>query len=67
MSKIKEINDLEVFLKAAFCTDGESFFVKLLKVEDMTSIMFKLTDSERGEFFIALSKGSACQHVQQEE
>lgn len=43
------------FLKLAFCIDGEVFLEnnKLL-VDDKFGIMYKLTDSKRGVFYIAM-------------
>ncbi len=44
------------FLKEAFCVDGQSKFVKELLVQNKTAIMYELSDSKRGTFFITISK-----------
>jgi hypothetical protein len=51
----KELNNMLSFLKEAFCIDGNVTKHKELTIDEMVSIMFKLTDSKRGEFYITLS------------
>lgn len=51
----KELNTMIAFLKEAFCIDGNAEKHKELIIEGMASVMFKLTDSKRGEFYVTLS------------
>ena len=51
----KELNNMLSFLKEAFCIDGEVVKHKELIIDKMPSVMFKLTDSKRGEFYVTLS------------
>ena len=59
MEDLKQINDLQIFLKSALCIDGECKFLELVKVESSfnvkESMLFLLTDSKRGLFYITLS------------
>lgn len=48
--------DTEGFLKRAFCVDGQCNLVKTGRVDGLISMMFKLTDSKRGTFFVTISK-----------
>ena len=51
----KELNNMLSFLKEAFCIDGKIVKHKEFTIDKMPSVMFKLTDSKRGEFYITLS------------
>lgn len=51
----KELNNMLSFLKEAFCIDGEVVKHKEFIIDKMPSVMFKLTDSKRGEFYVTLS------------
>jgi hypothetical protein len=42
------------YLKLAFCIDGEAVLDKNINVDGKFGIMYKLTDSERGTFYIAM-------------
>lgn len=53
--KNKELNTMLSFLKEAFCVDGEVVKHKEFTIDKMPSVMFKLTDSKRGEFYVTLS------------
>ena len=44
------------FLKEAFCIDGDSIIYKELTIDGMPSLMFKLTDSKRGIFYVTITK-----------
>lgn len=46
----------EFFLKEAFCIDGECKFVKPVDVDGMMSLQFVLIDSDRGTFYVTISK-----------
>lgn len=55
------IKKTEVFLKQAFCIDGQCIFIEMVKVENtlianLTNMMFSLSDSKRGVFYVTLSK-----------
>ena len=56
----KQIDDLEVFLKEAFCIDGDCDFIEFVKVENslkpLQSMLFALGDTKRGRFYITVSK-----------
>ncbi len=52
----KTKTDMEVFLKEAFCIDGDAVEQKEVAVYKMPSVTFKLTDSVRGEFYVTISK-----------
>jgi uncharacterized protein YktB (UPF0637 family) len=44
-----------IFLKEAFCIVGEVLKHKELVIDEMPSVMFKLTDVKRGEFYVTIS------------
>lgn len=52
----KELNNMLFFLKEAFCIDGEAVKHKEFTLNKMPSVMFKLTDSKRGVFYVTLSR-----------
>ncbi len=47
---------MEEFLKEAFCITGECHFVKMIRIDNMPTCVYKLTDERRGEFFVSISK-----------
>jgi hypothetical protein len=55
-----EAKQLEHFLATAFCIDGTCEIHKEVLIvtegKEMKSVMFKLTDSKRGTFYITMSK-----------
>src|SRR5574343_864778 len=53
---ISEGNRMASFLKEAFCIDGNAIIYKELIIDNMPSLMFKLTDSKRGIFYITVTK-----------
>ncbi len=63
MSKeIKEmIAETVEFLKNAFCIDGECSYEKAIIINNIGLGLFKLTDSKRGIFYVAL--GTAVKDV----
>jgi len=56
MTDSDKLEELEKFLKEAFCIDGACTFHKHTKVDDMGSLMFKLTDTRRGTFYVTITK-----------
>ncbi len=62
----KQLDDMEKFLKEAFCIDGECKYynqtavITIKPIEKIgaapTSMTFKLTDSKRGTFYITMTK-----------
>lgn len=58
---IELLNEIEAFLKEAFCISGECVFEDFVDVvkpnsDKVESAMFKLEDSRRGVFFVTISK-----------
>jgi hypothetical protein len=51
-----KISRLENFLQEAFCIDKKAGFDKFMKVEGRDSMQFKLEDSQRGIFYVIISK-----------
>lgn len=55
-----QIKKLEAFLKAAFCIDGNCDYIEDVRVDSnlktVASMMFALSDSKRGVFYVTLSK-----------
>lgn len=55
--KTQEQINIESFLKEAFCIDGECTLSSIQDlVHSKTISTFKLMDTERGEFYITISK-----------
>lgn len=54
-----KIRELESFLKEAFCIDGSCAFIQFVEIEsilpNVESMLFTLTDSKRGRFYITMS------------
>ena len=46
----------ELFLKEAFCIDGDCRLKKQLTLDGKIALMFELNDSKRGRFYITMSK-----------
>ena len=58
-TKVEMINDLSDFLHKAFCVEGETKFVKLLKPTpefNCDGSLFQMEDKTRGLFYVALYK-----------
>lgn len=54
MAKGKD--ETERFLKEAFCINGECKLEKVGTIEGRKSMMFRLSDSKRGTFYVTISK-----------
>ncbi len=56
--EIKEIAEIEDFLKTAFCIDGTCEMKNFPLTEKIffTDVYFKLVDKKRGTFFIVISR-----------
>lgn len=55
---LEYINKTSDFLYNAFCIDGDCNFRKFTELDGMTGMLFELTDSKRGKFFIAMYRDS---------
>jgi len=53
----QQIKEMSVFLKEAWCIDGECSHIGFDNLKDGTEIMmFQLTDTKRGTFKIEMAK-----------
>lgn len=56
----KKIKEMETFLKAAFCIDGDCAYIENVKVtsslKTTTSMLFSLCDTKKGVFYVSISK-----------
>jgi len=56
----QSIKKMELFLKEAFCIDGECFFIENISFKSSLKTMegqcFSLGDSKRGMFYVTISK-----------
>lgn len=61
IEECKKIADLEKFLKEAFCIDGDCDYIEDVAVKgslynkDVAGMMFAMSDSKRGLFYVTLS------------
>lgn len=60
MEEQQQIKEMEMFLKKAFCIDGDCDYIEDVKVSSTlkttVSAMFALGDSKRGMFYVTISK-----------
>lgn len=57
----KMISDMEIFLKEAFCIDGECNYIEQVSIDSSlkkinNSMLFALGDSKRGQFYVTISQ-----------
>lgn len=56
----QQIKEIEVFLKEAFCIDGDCNYIEEVKVNSTLkttyAMLFALGDTKRGNFYVTISK-----------